>query len=59
MIRRLYYNIRIGFLHAAFHRHLRKMTYYRTKRDIVNFKKSIYRAEDAWRKLTYFKQQLK
>ena len=43
--------IRIGFLHAAYHRNMKWAQLSRTKQDIVKFKKYIYRAEDAWRKL--------
>jgi hypothetical protein len=59
MIRILYYNIMIGFAHAAYHRHLRKMTMYRKQKDLVKFKQSVHAAEDKWRKIVYYKQKLK
>lgn len=59
MIRRLYYNIMVGVAHAAYHRHLRTMTTYRIQRDIVKFKQAVHRAENAWRKIIYYKQKLK
>ena len=43
--------IRIGFLHASYHRNMKWAQISRTKQDIIKFKKYIYRAEDAWRKL--------
>jgi len=43
--------IRIGFLHATYHRNMKWAQLARTEQDIVKFKKYIYRAEDAWRKL--------
>jgi hypothetical protein len=43
--------IRIGVLHATYHRNMKRANQSRTKQDIVKFKKYIYRAEDAWRKL--------
>jgi hypothetical protein len=59
VIRRLYYNIMSGFAHAAYHRHLRKMTLHRTRRDLVKFKQSVHNTENAWRKIVYYKQKLK
>jgi hypothetical protein len=59
MIRRWYYIFRIGLAHAAYHRHLNKLTQHREKRDLINFKKRVYQVEDAWRKIVYYKQQLK
>ena len=59
VIRRLYYNIMAGFAHAAYHRHLRKMTLHRTHRDLVKFKQSVHDTENAWRKIVYYKQKLK
>lgn len=43
--------IRIGFLHAKYHRNMKWAKNERTQQNIVKFKKYIYRAEDAWRKL--------
>jgi len=44
-------NIRIGLLHATYHRNIKQAESARGKQDIVAFKKHIYQAEDAWRKL--------
>jgi hypothetical protein len=44
-------NLRIGLLHAAYHRNMKHCETARSRHDIVAFKKYIYRAEDAWRKL--------
>ena len=43
--------IRIGMLHAAYHRNMKKADAARRSTDIVEFKKYIYRAEDAWKKM--------
>jgi hypothetical protein len=43
--------LRIGLLHAAYHRNMKRAEVARTQQNIVAFKKYIYRAEDAWRKL--------
>jgi hypothetical protein len=43
--------IRIGLLHAAYHRNMKKADVARESHDIIKFKKYIYAAEDAWRKL--------
>lgn len=51
--------IRIGFLHAKYHRNLKRANLARVKRDIVKFKKYIYQAEDAWRKLVILAEKTK
>ena len=51
--------IRIGILHATFHRNMRRADSCRTKQDIVSFKQYIYRAEDAWRKIVILTQKIK
>jgi hypothetical protein len=43
--------IRIGLLHAAYHRNMRKAESARSNQNILKFKKHVYAAEDAWRKL--------
>jgi len=43
--------IRIGFLHATYHRNMKWAGNARTQQNIIKFKKYIYRAENAWRKL--------
>ena len=42
---------RIGILHATFHRNLVKAMQAQDDKDLVKFRKHIYRAEDAWRKI--------
>jgi hypothetical protein len=44
-------NIRIGLLHAKYHRLLRRAEQARENTDLIKFKKYVYKAEDAWRKL--------
>jgi hypothetical protein len=51
--------IRIGFLHAKYHRNLKRANQARISRDIVKFKKYIYQAEDAWRKLVLLVEKSK
>jgi hypothetical protein len=58
-ISKLLVKLRIGFLHATFHRNMRKANNSRSKHDIVAFKKYIYRAEDAWRKIVILTQKIK
>lgn len=50
-MRNLIRKIRIGLLHAAYHRNMRKAETARSNQDILKFKKHVYAAEDAWRKL--------
>ena len=42
---------RIGLLHATYHRNIKKADTAREALDIIKFKKYVYKAEDAWRKL--------
>lgn len=51
--------IRIGFLHAAYHRNVKRADQARKNLDIVKFKKYIYRAEDAWRKVVVLTEKSK
>ena len=51
--------IRIGLLHATFQRNMRNANLARNKHDIITFKKHIYQAEDAWRKLVILTQKIK
>jgi len=51
--------IRIGLLHASYHRNLKRAIQARSNQNIVSFKKYIYRAEDAWRKLVILTEKLK
>ena len=52
-------NFRIGILHAKYHRNIKKADKARENQDIIEFKKYIYRAEDAWRKLVILTEKLK
>lgn len=49
--------IRIGFLHAKYHRNLRRAEGARMCANLVAFQKYIYRAEDAWRKIVILSQE--
>lgn len=51
--------LRIGILHAAYHRNIKRAEKARETRDIIAFKKHIYRAEDAWRKLVILQEKQK
>ena len=51
--------LRIGMLHATSHRNVKKAETARQKQDVVEFKKYIYRAEDAWRKLVILTEKSK
>jgi hypothetical protein len=50
---------RIGLLHAKYHRAMRKADVARSNQDIVKFKKHIYDAEDAWRKIVILTEKSK
>lgn len=52
-------NFRIAILHAKFHRNMKKANLARQQQDILKFKKYIYRAEDAWRRLVIIKESMK
>jgi hypothetical protein len=43
--------IRVGLLHATYHRNIKKADAARESLDIIKFRKYVYKAEDAWRKL--------
>ena len=51
--------IRIALLHATFHRNMKKATIARESQDILKFKKHVYLAEDAWRKLVILTEKTK
>jgi hypothetical protein len=48
--------IRIGLLHAKYHRNMKHADAARKNQNIVEFKKYIYAAEDAWRQLVLIKK---
>lgn len=50
---------RIGILHATYHRNIKKAESARTDQNIILFKKYIYRAEDAWKKIVILTEKLK
>lgn len=50
---------RIGILHAKYHRAMRKAISARNNQDILEFKKHIYIAEDAWRKIVILTEKTK
>lgn len=54
-----WYKIKIGMLHAAYHRNMKQAETARKKQDIVEFKKYVYQAEDAWRKLVILTEKPK
>ena len=54
-----WYKIKIGLLHAAYHRNMKKAEVARKKQDIVEFKKYGYQAEDALRKLVILTEKTK
>ena len=58
-MRKIIIKIRIGVLHAAYHRNIKKADAARENQDIVKFKKYIYAAEDAWRKLVILTNKIK
>jgi hypothetical protein len=58
-MRKRWLNFRIGILHAKFHRKLKKADAARAEQDPIEFKKYIYQAEDAWRKIVILTEKLK
>jgi hypothetical protein len=50
--------IRIALLHATYHRSMKRAEKSRQRLDIVEFKKYVYAAEDAWRKLVILSNKL-
>jgi len=51
--------IRIGILHAKYHRQLRNAEVCRINKDIIKFQKYVYRAEDVWRKIVILTEKNK
>jgi|TARA_R110000851_G_scaffold312066_1_gene472528 hypothetical protein len=52
-------NIRIGLYHAAYHRNLRYAQEQKQRKNINQFKKYVYRAENAWRRLVLIQEKYK
>ena len=50
-MRSLLIKLRIGLAHAKYHRYLKKAEIAKEDGDIQRFKKYVYKAEDAWRKI--------
>jgi hypothetical protein len=50
---------KIGVLHAKYHRCIKKADAAREALDIVKFKKYVYQAEDAWRKIVILTEKIK
>jgi hypothetical protein len=51
--------IRIGLLHATYHRNMKKADSARVNHDIIAFRKYIYKAEDVWRKIVILTNKIK
>ena len=51
--------VRIGFLHARFHRNFKRAILARENQDVIKFKKYIYRAEDAWKRIVILTKKIK
>ena len=58
-LNRFFIKLRIGILHATYHRNLKKADKVRKRHNIVKFKRYVYRAEDAWRKIVILTEKLK
>ena len=55
----LFYKFRIALLHAKYHKHMKRADISRTTSDIIKFKKHVYKAEDAWRKIVILTHKIK
>lgn len=51
--------IKLALLHATFHRNMKRAEKARKQQNIAKFKRYIYAAEDAWRKLVTLKEKYK
>tara|TARA_R100001509_G_scaffold43354_1_gene23468 strand:- start:362 stop:541 length:180 start_codon:yes stop_codon:yes gene_type:complete len=49
--------IKIGIHHAAYHRNMKKAQKAQNKRDLNEFKKYVYKAEDAWKKIVTLRKR--
>lgn len=54
-----WYRFRIGLLHATYHRNMKRAESARTEQNVLKFKKYVYRAEDAWKKLVILTEKTK
>jgi hypothetical protein len=50
---------KIALLHAKFHRNMKKAIEAREEQNILEFKKYIYKAEDAWKQIVILTEQTK
>jgi hypothetical protein len=46
-------------LHATYHRNMKRAEAARKEQNIIEFKKYIYQAEDAWRKIVILTEKTK
>jgi hypothetical protein len=51
--------VREALVHATYHRELKKAELARENSDLKSFKKHVYRAEDAWKKLVLIRENNK
>ena len=49
--------ILVGIYHAKYHRNLKKAIRAKDKQNIYQFKKYVYQAEDAWKKIVTIKKK--
>ena len=47
----MFNKIQIGWYHARYHKNLKKAEAAKDLKDLHKFKKYIYKAEDAWKKI--------
>ena len=50
---------KIAFSHAKYHRYMKQDDKFRKQQNLISFKKAIYCAEDAWRKIVILTEKLK
>jgi hypothetical protein len=58
-IRLFLVTLRIGFAHATFHRNLKKAMRQKEAGNVRKFKRYIYRAEDAWKRVVILTEKRK
>lgn len=51
--------ILIGWYHATYHRNMKRAEKARVEQDVLQFRKYIYQAEDAWRKIVILTEKQK
>lgn len=51
--------LRIALLHATYHRNIRRAEASMSESDIQSFRKYVYKAEDAWRKIVILTDKIK